>query len=379
MKTLSPLWVGTFSYAGDVKCSTLKSLFVDITHSPSLVILTSSGGVHSTLASQQWAQRRRLRRMFPLKLRRSSLLARGDSAYRCVAGSLFSPRRAGLLTLPLSSFWICQVSICLLLPSRHTWFELLRKIYPSTLRGWIALDWHSGTNFRSAKKKSSACLHCTEREGNDFKRLTELSLRKIIPYVMFFISISLNDCKHLGFVAFSVQYPCHHCLAIVHLENYLVCPITFLQNISKVCSRIRLSALCSWILWSQSCSVLWAHCTELFPINTFTPCQKIVFCSSRLFCINQNAINKRKLKLDFHFECLFRRVCTSSKHTLHTARSVLPTWPLCDVLYQRISKEGAREKMLERTERYVVRERGVHLFFSRSIEYSVSVTWKDDI
>ena len=29
----APLQVGTFSYAGDVKCSTLKSLFVDITHS----------------------------------------------------------------------------------------------------------------------------------------------------------------------------------------------------------------------------------------------------------------------------------------------------------------------------------------------------------
>ncbi len=33
VKTLNPLLVGTFSYAGDVKRSTLKSLFVYITHS----------------------------------------------------------------------------------------------------------------------------------------------------------------------------------------------------------------------------------------------------------------------------------------------------------------------------------------------------------
>lgn len=125
-------------------------------------------------------------RMFPLKLRRSSLLARADSAYRCVAGSLFSPRCAEPLARPLS-FWICQVSICLLLPSSHTWFELLRKIYPSTLQGWIALDWHSGTNFRGAKKENPASLQRGER-GLWFD-FTVLSLMKIILYEIFFISL----------------------------------------------------------------------------------------------------------------------------------------------------------------------------------------------
>lgn len=52
-------------------------------------------------------------------------MARGDSAYRGVAGSLFSPRRAGPLTLPVK-----LVSVCC-----HTWFELLRKIHPSSLSG----------------------------------------------------------------------------------------------------------------------------------------------------------------------------------------------------------------------------------------------------
>lgn len=128
---------------------------------PSLVSLTSFTSLHAcrTAAAAAAAEAEASAPHVSTYCGGRPPLARGDSAYRCVAGSLFSPRCAGLLAQPLSSFWICQVSICLLLlPCSHTCFELLRKIYPSTLQGWIALDWQSGTNFRGAKKKNLPAL-----------------------------------------------------------------------------------------------------------------------------------------------------------------------------------------------------------------------------
>lgn len=62
----------------------------------SLIPAFSNSDPRFTRRSSRSSKRtwRRLRRMFPLKRRRSSLLARGDCAYRCVAGSLFTPHRS---------------------------------------------------------------------------------------------------------------------------------------------------------------------------------------------------------------------------------------------------------------------------------------------
>lgn len=115
--------------------------------------------------------------MFPLKLQRSSPLARGDSAYRGVAGSLFSPRRAGPLTLPVK-----LVSVCC-----HTWFELLRKIHPSSLSGVGLRSNGTMEPISEGQEKKSLCLSVCSHCRFIFEK-KETLLKKIIPYEMFSIS-----------------------------------------------------------------------------------------------------------------------------------------------------------------------------------------------
>lgn len=177
MKTWSRLGVGTFSYPGDVKCSSLKSLFVDITHS--LVILTSCGGRCSSCSDCVTCSH--------LSFRGSSLLANGASACWVEAGSLFSPRCAGLLALPVN-----LVSVCC-----HTWFALLHKILLLTLWrlgcAWLA-QWNQFQKCKKKTKENTSLFALTadiigEILLTDF---TEIFLMKINPYEMLYIIIAIS-------------------------------------------------------------------------------------------------------------------------------------------------------------------------------------------
>lgn len=141
-----------------------------------------------------------------------------------------------------------------------------------------------------------------------------------------------------------------------NLLSNQVCPVTFLLVVlfSVKAFLIKYDPMSAPDTSSDCCRLMepfhlgFISCcghTEPFPTETFTPCRNIVLCWSCLFCINQYAINKRRLKLYYHFKCLFKGVCVLGKHARSTRRALI-CQPGRSVmfLYQRISKEGVRGK-----------------------------------